>query len=211
LKHNDKIDGIYGSRYGVEGLIDDNLVDLRQEDLEEIELLKQTPGSALGQHPQETAGGSTIRSLIKSSRRSSSTISATSWSMAATIRWIPATSLSEFLRGQEDGHQRSSASRRPSITIYVTDHSIGFPSAARHVINFMKMAVVDAGAYKKGKVVLVEIMGRNAGWLTASVDILARGRASGSDLRPGSEVGRREIPQAAENHLRKKGFAVCAL
>jgi 6-phosphofructokinase len=57
----------------------------------------------------------------------------------------------------------------------VTDHSIGYPSAARHVINLMKMAVVDAAAYKKGKVVLVEIMGRNAGWLTGCVDVLPEG------------------------------------
>ena len=44
---SDGIGGVYGSIHGVEGLIEDNLADLRREDLEEIELLKQTPGAAL--------------------------------------------------------------------------------------------------------------------------------------------------------------------
>jgi 6-phosphofructokinase len=43
-----EIGNIYGARYGVEGLIDDNLIDLRKQDPEQIELLKQTPGAILG-------------------------------------------------------------------------------------------------------------------------------------------------------------------
>ena len=42
-RHPDEIDHIYGSVNGVEGLIDDNLIDIGQEDDEQIELLLQTP------------------------------------------------------------------------------------------------------------------------------------------------------------------------
>ena len=47
-KHPDLIGHIYGSTHGIEGLIDDNLIDLGLEDDEQIELLLQTPGSILG-------------------------------------------------------------------------------------------------------------------------------------------------------------------
>ena len=47
-RHPDLIDHIYGSQHGIEGLIDDDLIDLGLEDSEQIELLLQTPGSILG-------------------------------------------------------------------------------------------------------------------------------------------------------------------
>ena len=47
-KKQEEIDGIYGSLNGVEGLLNDRLIDLRQEDEAQIELLIQTPAAALG-------------------------------------------------------------------------------------------------------------------------------------------------------------------
>ncbi|MBR3266543.1 MAG: 6-phosphofructokinase, partial [Bacilli bacterium] len=46
-KHPNEIEALYGSLYGVEGLIDDNLVDLFAEDEKDINLLTQTPGQIL--------------------------------------------------------------------------------------------------------------------------------------------------------------------
>ena len=48
IRHPEMIDHIYGSINGIEGLIDGKLFDLREEDPEQIELLIQTPGAALG-------------------------------------------------------------------------------------------------------------------------------------------------------------------
>ena len=45
-KHNE-IDKVYGSLYGITGLINNNLTDL-SIDFSDLELLKQTPGAALG-------------------------------------------------------------------------------------------------------------------------------------------------------------------
>ena len=47
-RHPDEITHIYGSLNGIEGLIDDKLIDIGLEDEEQIELLLQTPGSILG-------------------------------------------------------------------------------------------------------------------------------------------------------------------
>ena len=56
-----------------------------------------------------------------------------------------------------------------------TDHSLGFPSAAKFVINTVNALIKDACCFKVGKVHIVEIMGRDAGWLTACADILPEG------------------------------------
>ena len=47
-RHPEEIDHIYGSLNGIEGMIDDRLIDIGKEDEEQIELLLQTQGSILG-------------------------------------------------------------------------------------------------------------------------------------------------------------------
>ncbi len=52
-----------------------------------------------------------------------------------------------------------------------TDHTPGFGSAAKYIINTIMQIKLDSSVYKKGKVTIVEIMGRHAGWLTASSSV----------------------------------------
>jgi 6-phosphofructokinase len=47
-KKHPEIGGIYGSLNGIEGLINDDLIDFRPKRIETIELFKQTPGALLG-------------------------------------------------------------------------------------------------------------------------------------------------------------------
>ena len=64
----------------------------------------------------------------------------------------------------------------------VTDHTPGFGSAAKFIASTMKEIVRDGLVYDYPTVTIVEIMGRNAGWLTAAA-ALARGEdCEGVDL-----------------------------
>ncbi|MCK7485005.1 MAG: diphosphate--fructose-6-phosphate 1-phosphotransferase [Bacillus subtilis] len=49
-----------------------------------------------------------------------------------------------------------------------TDHTPGYGSAAKYIANTLMEISYDMLAYRKGKVTIVEIMGRHAGWLTAA-------------------------------------------
>lgn len=49
-----------------------------------------------------------------------------------------------------------------------TDHSPGYGSASKYVATTLMEIAQDISVYKKGRVTIVEIMGRDAGWLTAS-------------------------------------------
>lgn len=49
-----------------------------------------------------------------------------------------------------------------------TDHTPGYGSAARYVATAIQEISMDAAVYEEPSVTIVEIMGRNAGWLTAA-------------------------------------------
>ena len=54
-----------------------------------------------------------------------------------------------------------------------TDHTPGFGSAAKYIATTVREIGIDSDVYNLNSVTIVEIMGRNAGWLTAA-SILAR-------------------------------------
>ena len=172
MKHPGEIDGIYGSLNGIEGMIDDKLIDLRKEDPEQIELLLQTPGSILGttrrKLPKDIHEPLYDKILETIKRRE--------------IKYI-------FINGGNDSmdtcNKISQLCREKGLDVNVigvpktidndlacTDHSLGFPSAAKFIVNTINALSMDAACFKVGKVHVVEIMGRNAGWLTACADLL---------------------------------------
>lgn len=78
-----------------------------------------------------------------------------------------------------------------------TDHTPGFGSAAKYVATSMLEIAYDSSIYKLNAVTIVEIMGRNAGWLTAA-SALARTECSDApDL-----IYLPEVPFVKENFLR---------
>lgn len=52
--------------------------------------------------------------------------------------------------------------------LYGTDHCPGYGSAAKYVATTLMELYHDATVYDTPQVTIVEIMGRNAGWLTAA-------------------------------------------
>lgn len=171
-RHPDLIDNIYGSLNGIEGLIDDKLIDINKEDDEQIELLLQTPGSILG----------TTRRKLPQDIHDKVFMQIVDTLKKREIKYV-------FVNGGNDSMDTCSKLARLTkelgLDINVigvpktidndlacTDHSLGFPSAAKFVINTVNALSMDACCFKVGKIHVVEIMGRNAGWLTASADLL---------------------------------------
>ena len=63
-----------------------------------------------------------------------------------------------------------------------TDHTPGFGSAAKYVATSMLEIAYDSSIYKLNAVTIVEIMGRNAGWLTAASALARNGHSLAPDL-----------------------------
>ena len=65
--------------------------------------------------------------------------------------------------------------------LWGTDHCPGFASAAKYIATSIMEVYLDARVYDTGMITIFEIMGRNAGWLTAS-SALATHAGMGPDL-----------------------------
>ncbi|SFG16157.1 6-phosphofructokinase [Oribacterium sp. WCC10] len=64
----------------------------------------------------------------------------------------------------------------------VTDHTPGYGSAAKYIGVVMKEIIRDATVYGTRYVTIVEIMGRNAGWLTAAAALAKDNDCEGVDM-----------------------------
>lgn len=167
-----EISHIYGSLNGIDGLLNDNVIDLGQEDRENIELLVQTPGAALG----------TTRHKLPKDLHAEEYQKILDTLEKHNIGYV-------FVNGGNDSmdtcHKLSLLAKERKLDIKVigvpktvdndlaeTDHSNGFGSAAKYVVNTVREIIADAVSYKSYKAYIIEVMGRNAGWLTAAVDVL---------------------------------------
>lgn len=210
-KHPNEIDHIYGSLHGIEGLIFDDLIDIGQEDDSQIELLLQTPGSILGTTRRKLPKDihdelyqKIINNLVKHE-----------------IKYV-------FINGGNDSmdtcYKISSLVKEKGLDIIVmgvpktidndlacTDHSLGFPSAAKFVINSIGAMAKDAQCFQVGKVHIFEIMGRNAGWLTAAPDLLPEDTRPDLFYIPENKFDINRFLLEVKGVYAKKGYALVAI
>ena len=211
-RHPDLIGHIYGSQHGVEGLLYDDLIDLGLEDDEQIELLLQTPGSILGTtrkklpkdiHAPEYAA---IIENIKKHNIGYVFINGGNDSMDTCNK------LAKLVKelGIEDV-KVIGVPKTIDNDLACTDHSLGFPSAAKFVMNSVNAFAMDANCFAKGKVHIVEIMGRDAGWLTASVDLLPEQTRPQLIYLPEMKFDLEQFLKDVQRIYKEKGYALVAI
>jgi len=176
---------VYGMLHGIEGLLSEKVCDLSQRlsSFMDIELLKRTPSSFLGscryKLPEPEENQEVYEKLFRILKK-------------LDIQWF-------FYIGGNDSmdtiHKLSRYGKSVGSSIrfmgvpktidndlMLTDHTPGYGSAAKYIGVVMKEIIRDATVYGNHFVTIVEIMGRNAGWLTAAA-ALARGEdCEGVDL-----------------------------
>ena len=210
-KHPNEIDHIYGSLHGIEGLISDDLIDISKEDDEQIELLLQTPGSILG----------TTRRKLPKDIHSAEYQAIINNLVKHEIKYV-------FVNGGNDSmdtcYKLSQLVEEMKLDIIVigvpktidndlacTDHSLGFPSAAKFVINSINAMAKDVQCFQVGKIHIFEIMGRNAGWLTAAADLLPEDTRPDLFYIPENEFDVDEFLKDVKKVHDKKGYAIIAI
>lgn len=170
LNREDEIGTVYGMINGIEGFLNDQVMDMAPlEESKELELIRTTPGSYLGScryklpedlndpvYPQLFArfeaynigyffyiGGNDSMDTVSKLSRYAEKISSN-----IRVIGIPKTIDNDLVE---------------------TDHTPGFGSAAKYVASTVREIAIDASVYdNKKSVTIVEIMGRHAGWLTAA-------------------------------------------
>ncbi len=178
----DCITAVYGCAHGIKGILNDCLYDISQEDKKELSLLRYTPSSALG----------SCRYKLKDS-----SVDDTDYKRILeifqkyNIRYFfynggndsmdTCNKVSKYLLSQGYECRIMGVPKTIDNDLFGTDHCPGFGSAAKYIATSCMEIYQDANVYDTGTVVIVEIMGRNAGWLTAA-SALASHMGGGPDL-----------------------------
>lgn len=170
-----EIDAIFGSINGIEGLINDHLVDLKTMILtnDDMELLRQTPSTVLGscryKLPDSKEDEEVYKKIVKTLKQRQ--IGAFFY-IGGNDSMDTVNKLSEYLREHSIDIKVIGIPKTIDNDLCVTDHTPGFGSAAKYVAATMHEIIRDSSVYSIPSVTIVEVMGRHAGWLTASSAVL---------------------------------------
>ena len=169
------IDAIFGSINGVEGIIHDHLIDLKTMILtnEDMELLRQTPSTVLGscryKLPDWQEDDAVYQQIVHCLKRRQ--IGAFFY-IGGNDSMDTVQKLSSYFREKKLDIKVIGIPKTIDNDLCITDHTPGFGSAAKYVATTMQEIVRDSSVYSMPSITIVEIMGRHAGWLTASSAVL---------------------------------------
>ncbi len=174
-----EIDTVYGSINGIEGVLGDEFVDLGKiltSDYD-IDLLMKTPSTVLGscrfklKDPREDDSDyrKAAENLTKRGVKAFFYIGGND-SMDTVMK------LDKWFRENGVDIKVIGVPKTIDNDVAETDHTPGFGSAAKYVAASLQEIIRDSRVYSIPSVTIVEIMGREAGWLAASSCVL---RANG--------------------------------
>ncbi len=165
------IDKIYGAVYGIEGVLNDHLVELNNIDLD---ILKQTPAAYLGscrkKLPTESDNPEIYQQIF--SYFSEKNIGYFLY-IGGNDSMDTVSKLSDYAKEHHLDLKIIGVPKTIDNDLAITDHTPGFGSAAKYVSTTVAEIAEDSMVYDLKSVTIVEIMGRHAGWLTGAA-VLAR-------------------------------------
>lgn len=171
---NPAITAVYGAAHGIKGVLNDKLYDMGQEDAKELELLLNTPSSELGSCRYKIADpdkdDTDYKRILEIFQK-------------YDVRYF-------FYNGGNDSmdtcNKVNELAKQEGLDVRVigipktmdndldlTDHCPGFGSAARYAALSAAELALDASGLPI-HVVVLELMGRNAGWVTAASALAGR-------------------------------------
>lgn len=194
---------VYGMLNGIQGFLQKRVVDLSKyfKNSLDIELLKRTPSSFLGscryklpdpEDPKSKDVYEFIFDYLKELDIGYFFYIGGNDSMDSIAK------LSRYATKIQSHVRFIGVPKTIDNDLVMTDHTPGYGSAAKFIAVTMKEIIRDATVYGTDYVTIVEIMGRNAGWLTA-----ASALAKGDDCEGVDMICLPEIPFTCEGFLQK--------
>jgi len=209
---SDEIKTVYGMRNGIEGFLKENIINMADISDEDIEALRTTPGAFLGScryKLPEDLNDSVYIDLFKKFEKFD--ISAFFY-IGGNDSMDTVSKLSRYARQINSEIRFIGIPKTIDNDLILTDHTPGYASAARFVASTVREIGRDTAVYDKKTVTIIEIMGRNAGWLTAA-SVLARQECGDNPVLiylPEKDFDEEEFLKSVENALtEKKTITVC--
>lgn len=179
---SEEITKVYGALNGIVGVLTDNLIDMDQEDPDELALMKYTPSSALGScryklkdaDEDDTDYRRILEIFTKYNVRYF-------FYNGGNDSMDTCNKISKFMLQNNYECRVMGIPKTIDNDLAGTDHCPGYGSAAKYIATSVMEVYHDARVYDTGMITIIEAMGRNAGWLTASAS-LANITGNGPDL-----------------------------
>jgi 6-phosphofructokinase 1 len=179
---SERVTGVYGAVCGITGVLGDKLCDLAREDPAELARIKYTPSAVLGSCRYKLADFITddtdYRRLLDVFRKYDVRFF---FYAGGNDSMDTCSKISAFLAQNDYACKVIGIPKTIDNDLALTDHCPGYGSAAKYVATACMEVSLDAKVYDRGSVTVLEIMGRNTGWLTAA-SALACDRGLGPDL-----------------------------
>ncbi len=180
--NSENVTAVYGAAHGIRGILNEEMYDIGKEDVKELELLKYTPSSALGSVRYKLKDASVddtdYKRLLEVFKK-------------YDIRYFfynggndsmdTCNKISKYMAKSGYDINVIGVPKTIDNDLFGTDHCPGFASAAKYISTTIMEINLDAKVYDTPMVCIIEAMGRNAGWLTASA-ALANAKGYGADL-----------------------------
>ena len=164
---NPVFDRVFGGIHGIEGVLEGKLYDLTDLTTHEIDLLKQTPSSALGtcRYKLKRGNDTDFKRLVDVMDAHDIDVM---FYIGGNDSMDTVDALSEWARANGCDKRFVGIPKTVDNDLVPVDHCPGFPSAAKLACQITHATRMDYDAYTRPEVFVLETMGRDAGWLAAS-------------------------------------------
>lgn len=175
----EEVDEIYGALNGIEGIINDHLINLRHIIMneEDKDLLMKTPSTILGscryKLPSLEEDDLQYKTIVENLQKHHVKVF---FYIGGNDSMDTVMKLDAYLKREQIDICVVGVPKTIDNDLMETDHTPGFGSAAKYVAISLQEIIRDSRVYSIPSVTIVEIMGRDAGWLAASSCVL---RANG--------------------------------
>ena len=180
------IEHVYGMVHGIEGFLNEDIIDLDNylKTQENYELLKRTPSAFLGscryKLPKIEGNEETYEKIfnILEKHEIDALFYAGGNDSMDTIKM-----LSDYAKEHNKSQRFMGVPKTIDNDLPITDHCPGYGSSAKYIATSLKEIIRDNASFGKSRltVCIVEIMGRHAGWLTASAALAKDDSCEGVD------------------------------
>ena len=180
------IDKVYGMVHGIEGFLEDNICDLDDylANPTGVEMLKRTPSAFLGSSrfkmPQIEGHEDVYEKVFEIMEKHDIDYL---FYCGGNDSMDTVKMLSDYAAAHGKNQRFVGVPKTVDNDLPITDHCPGYASAAKYIATSLKEIIRDNSSFgvKKPTVVIVEIMGRNAGWLTAAAALSKTADCEGPD------------------------------
>ncbi len=168
---NSEIKNIYGMNYGIEGFMNERLIDLGAQDESIIEGLRSTPSSALGssRHKLVDDNFPVILNVLKKYNIRYFFLIGGNDTMDTVHR------IEDYCKKENWELRGIGIPKTVDNDLFGTDHTPGFASAARYnMLSVLQSGILARDMQKVDKFVIYQTIGRDAGWLAAAAAVAGK-------------------------------------